>query len=386
VEREPLRVLHCLWDGETGGAERAVYQLVGAQLESERVEPAIAFAQGHGPYWEAARALDCPVVDLGLPHGHSFGSLPKVARAIRGHAIHHFHSAEPLLMSASLACRSARRVYTHRGGITNYPLRKRLQYRATGAVLRRGFHAFSGNTAHAAACAAKLFGIEQRRFAVTYNGIDFTLLEPRIEATAVRDEFRIAPAEFVLGTAANLRRWKRIDCLLRLLVHPATRGIRLLILGDGPDRGRLEGIAEELGLGNRAIFAGVQRHVGDYLQVMDAFCLPSTGLESFGNAAVEAMAAGIPTIVFTDGGGLLEHVEPGVTGFAVTDEGELRSVVSRLVEDEVLRERIGSSGQEATRAKYTLAHSTQRFESLYMSALQDSPDEPSTSMRAEKHA
>ena len=53
--------------------------------------------------------------------------------------------------------------------------------------------------------------------------------------------------------------------------------------------------------------ATIPEAIADYVQVMDAFCLPSTGLESFGNAAVEAMALGVPTVVFADGGGLVEH-------------------------------------------------------------------------------
>ena len=56
---------------------------------------------------------------------------------------------------------------------------------------------------------------------------------------------------------------------------------------------------------------------------MDAFCLPSASLESFGNAAVEAMAMGVPSIVFADGGGMLEHIENGVTGMIANDQSDL---------------------------------------------------------------
>jgi glycosyltransferase involved in cell wall biosynthesis len=369
VDRQPLRVLHCLWDGKTGGAERAVYQLVRGQLESGGVKPAIAFAQADGPYWEAAGELGCPVIDLKVPHGHSLRSLARIARALRGHPIHHFHSAEPLLMLASLTCHGVRRVYTHRGGTADYPLQKRLQYSATGWILRTGFDAFSGNTAHAAACASRLLGIDRRRFHITYNGLEFSLLEPWREKTEVREELGISPEEFVLGTAANLRPWKRIDRLLRLAAEPRMNGTRLLILGDGPDRLRLEGLTAQLALGKRAIFAGIRREVGDYLQVMDAFCLPSSSLESFGNAAVEAMAVGVPTIVFEDGGGVVEHIDPGRTGFVVPDEDELLTVVMRLIEDHALRERLGSRGREAVRDRYTLSKAVKGYEALYADAL-----------------
>ena len=62
---------------------------------------------------------------------------------------------------------------------------------------------------------------------------------------------------------------------------------------------------------------------------MDVFALPSGPEESFGNAAVEAMGVGLPTVVFADGGGLVEHVIDGETGFVVRDQAEF---VQRLRE------------------------------------------------------
>ena len=69
-----------------------------------------------GHYWEEAQRLGWPVITLDLPNGHAFGHLRSAAAAMRPFDLHHFHSAEPLLMLASVQCRGARRVYTHRGG------------------------------------------------------------------------------------------------------------------------------------------------------------------------------------------------------------------------------------------------------------------------------
>jgi glycosyltransferase involved in cell wall biosynthesis len=236
-------------------------------------------------------------------------------------------------------------------------------------LLRGGFHAISGNTAHAAASASQLFRIEPDRIEVTYNGLDFALLEPQRSKPQIEQELGIEAGDFVLGSAAHLRPWKRIDRLLRLVATLRENGFRLLIVGGGPDRPRLERIAAELDLGDRLILTGMQRHVGDYLQVMDAFCLPSTGLESFGNAAVEAMAVGVPTVVFEDGGGLPEHVVSGQTGFVVANDGELMTSVRRLAEDESLRQRISAAGRSAVREKYTVARAVARYDALYAEAL-----------------
>jgi glycosyltransferase involved in cell wall biosynthesis len=362
----PIRVLHCLWSGETGGAERAVYQLVREQLRDPEIAPAVLFAQSRGPYWEAALELGCPVVELNLPHGRAFWAIGSSARAMRGFDIHHFHSPEPLLMLASMRCRGTKRVFTRRGGTTDLTVPKRARYMLTRQLLKRGFDAFSANTAHGAHAAADLFGIEEQRFAVVYNGVDFDLLEPNRSAGDVREELGLEPDAFVLGTAANLKSWKRIDRLIRALAAIDDPGVRLLILGDGTERRALESTASQLAVRDRTIFAGLRPHVADYLQVMDAFSLPSASPESFGNAAVEAMALAVPTIVFSDGGGLVEHVTPDVTGFVVDDQAELEETIRRLRDDAELRRRVGEAGRASVRSRYTHQQAAAGYRRIYV--------------------
>jgi glycosyltransferase involved in cell wall biosynthesis len=327
------------------------------------------FAQGAGAYWEAARKLDCPVTTLGLSNGRDVSGLRRTARAMAPHTVHHFHSTEPLLMLGSLQCRSVARVYTHRGGIIDYPWRKRVRHAIVGFMLRHAFHGISGNTAHAADCASRLFGIDRGGIRVTYNGLDFSLLESRRPVDAVRAELGVVPDDFVLGTAAELRRWKRIDRLVELLTSIDEPRLRLLIVGDGEDRDRLEGLVRQLGVANRVTFAGPQANIGDHLQLMQAFCLPSMGLESFGNAAVEAMAEGIPTIVFADGGGMVEHIDSGETGFIVDDQRGLEEVVTHLIHDPELRRRIADRGRDTVRERYSLDRADASYEALYRSAI-----------------
>ena len=73
----PLRIVHCLWEGEVGGTQRAVYQLVREQLRDPSIEPAALFAQARGPYVEAARELAAPVLELDLSSGHALGELDR---------------------------------------------------------------------------------------------------------------------------------------------------------------------------------------------------------------------------------------------------------------------------------------------------------------------
>lgn len=363
-------MLHCLWSGEIGGAERAVYQLVREQLRDPAIEPGILFAQGRGPYWERARSLGCPVIALDLPNGHAVHRLGAVARAMSGFDLHHFHAAEPLLMLASTRCPDACRVYTHRGGIIDYPPIKRLQYELSGFLLRRRFHGYSGNTAHGAQCGAQLYRLPEARFRVTYNGLDFDLMRPARSASTVRDELGLTKRDFVVGTAANLKPWKRIDRLIDAVHALSDISARLVIVGDGVDRPRLERHARELGVSARVLFVGQKDRAWDYVQAVDAFCLPSMGLESFGNAAVEAMALGVPTIVFADGGGMVEHLQDGETGFIVSDQVELEEALRRLRREPDLRRRIGARAREDVRARYPLERAAKAYRALYAEAIQ----------------
>jgi glycosyltransferase involved in cell wall biosynthesis len=367
----PLRVLHCVTHGRVGGAERAVHLLVREQLKDPELAPALLFGERGGTYWEEAQTLGCPVITLDLTNGRAIGRLGDAVAAMRPFDIHHFHSAEPLVMLASARCEGVRRVYTHRGGITRYRAGKRLRYELTGLMLRRRFHAFSGNTGVAATFASDLFRIDPERFATTYNGLEFDLLEPHRAADEVRAELGLTNGAYVVGTAANLRDWKRIDRLLTAIAHLDDPHLHLVIVGDGPDRDRLQGLARSLGVTDRVSFTGVQTHVGDYLQVMDAFSLPSNSLESFGNAAVEAMAMGLPTVVFADGGGLLEHVENDVTGFVATDQADLEEILRRLAADRASGEAVGAAGRESTRSRYTPEAAAARYRRLYAAALPD---------------
>jgi L-malate glycosyltransferase len=359
-----------MWSGHVGGAQRAVYQLVREQLRGGSVTPAVLFAQGEGPYWERMRELGCTTLDAGLANGRAFSRVGSIAAQMRPFDLVHCHGAEPLFILASLRCRGQLRVFTQRGGLAeSYPPRKRLRYAMTGAVLRRRFHGLSGNTAHGAEAAGQLFGIDSSRFAVTYNGTEFELLEPTRAPQDVRAELGLPADCFVLGTASTLKGWKRVDRLVHALAALDRPELRLVVVGDGEERPRLEQLVDRLGVRSRTVFTGLRSDVADFLQCMDAFCLPSNARESYGNAAVEAMGMGLPTIVFADGGGTTEHIESGTTGFIVEDDDDLRRTLTRLLDDPQLRAAVGAAGRAVVRERYTPAAAARRYERLYEQAV-----------------
>src|SRR6476469_8144574 len=142
----------------------------------------------------------------------------------------------------------------------------------------------------------------------------------RLEASPVRDE--LAPnGEKLLTHVSNFRAVKRpVDCVdIFAKVKKANSNVRLVMVGDGPERSAVAYQTEKLGVSDDVLFVGKQGKIADYLGVSDVFLLPSE-LESFGLAALEAQACEVPVIA-TRIGGLPEVVSEGETGY-LSDVGD----------------------------------------------------------------
>jgi L-malate glycosyltransferase len=361
-------ILHVLWSMDIGGAERAVYQLVREQRRTG-IEADVLVGSCAGFYGERTEEVGSRVYQLGLrgvidPHA------ARRAKAIFGrYESAHFHGPEPILMATAARQAEIRLFYTHRGGVRTYSFKKRLRHALVALYLRRRFNGVSANTLQSARAAARIFKIPLDSISVVYNGLDFDLLEPKRSVAEVRAEFSgVSDRAFLVGTAANLQSWKRIDLLLRAVARLDDDCVHCIVLGEGPARFQLEQLARELGLEGRVTFVGQKKHVGDYLQVLDAFVLPSGPEEGFGNAAVEAMGVGLPVVVFEDGGGLSEHIEHAKTGFVVPDLGGLEDALRELVRSPNLRQVIGERGRHAARERYNLKAMLDGYQSFYGSS------------------
>lgn len=361
----PGPILHVLWNMEIGGAERALFQFVREQ-RSRGLQADVLLGSHAGLYGERTRELGAQVYELGMSGPFDFAK----GRAARGimhdYAIMHFHSAELGLMRIASAKPHPKLFYTHRAGMFSYDLKRLLRYKLTGRYLRRHFAGISGNTGQACDAASRLFGIPRSRIRITYNGIDFSLLAPSRSREEMLRELNDDRGDAIrIGTSANLRKLKRIDLLIDAVARLGDRPVHCYVLGDGPARAELEERARALGVASRVTFTGKVERMGDYLQLFDIFVLPSGPEESFGNSAVEAMGVGIPTIVFADGGGLVEHVDDGLTGYLVRDVPELASRLDLLASDPELRRRIGDAARREMLDRYSPARMVERYSALY---------------------
>jgi glycosyltransferase involved in cell wall biosynthesis len=359
-------VLHVLWSLDIGGAERAVYQLVREQIRTG-MRADVLVASHAGFYGELARQEGAVVHELRQRRALDIPRALTAASIIKRYEIAHFQGREPVLMEIARRQRKARLLYTHRGGVKHYSRSKRLRHRLVGRSLG-DFDVLSANTVQSARAASKIFRMPQEEFHVVYNGVDFSLLAPTSAAEDVRAEAGLPSDVFVMGTCAKLLGLKRIDRLIRATAA-LPPNVHCLVVGDGPQRRALELLAEDLGIRRRVAFVGLRESVGDYLQLMDVFALPSGPDEGFGNSLVEAMAVGIASVVFADGGGLLEHISDGRTGLVARDQRDFEGRLGELVEDSSLRRRMGQAASAFVRSRYTVEDAAAGYARLYSLSL-----------------
>ncbi|MEO7760537.1 MAG: glycosyltransferase family 4 protein, partial [Casimicrobiaceae bacterium] len=126
------------------------------------------------------------------------------------------------------------------------------------------------------------------------TGIDLGRFVPAADRRLVRAQLGIPPDGHLVGILATLRDWKGHRYLVDAFAAMNNPDSHLLIVGDGPEWGRIKEQVERLGLGSRVIMPGNQNDVTPWLQSMDVFALPSYANEGIPQALMQAMACGLP--------------------------------------------------------------------------------------------
>lgn len=165
---------------------------------------------------------------------------------------------------------------------------------------------------------------------------------------------RASAREPELLAVARLVPQKGLDLLIRAfasLHEPERAGWRIVLVGDGPERDALEVLAQQQGIREQVVFEGFQPDPLRYMQRASIFTLPSR-FEGMPNALLEAMAAGLPSVVSDASPGPLEMVCDGRQGLVVPSEDveALADALQQLMLDQSLRERMGMEARTTLRA------------------------------------
>lgn len=208
------------------------------------------------------------------------------------------------------------------------------------------------------------FQVPRDRIDVIPNFIDTSIWRPGKEPC---HRSALAPGgEKIVMHISNFRPVKRVENVVEVFARICEKvDARLVFVGDGPERPRALDRAEELGVRPRVLFLGKHASVDELLACADLFLLPSDN-ESFGLAALEAMASGAP-VVASNAGGIPEVVTHGETGY-LFDPGAVDEMAAAGVEiltDPRLWTRLSQQGREDAEARFSAASVVPAYERLY---------------------
>jgi glycosyltransferase involved in cell wall biosynthesis len=199
------------------------------------------------------------------------------------------------------------------------------------------------------------------------NGIAVAAYAGAPEPTAIPG-FKRKPGEIVVGTLAGLREVKDLPLLVRAIGGCSSR-IRLVIVGEGPERETILDTAENMGLEDALVLPGFLSAPHKFVGLFDIMAMSSKS-EQFPIAVLEGMAAGLP-IVSTAVGDVPRMVSVENAPFIVAQAGEvpLRDAIELLARDAGLRARIGAANRAKAAAEYDETMMIQRYAGLYEAAM-----------------
>lgn len=204
------------------------------------------------------------------------------------------------------------------------------------------------------------FGIQQR-IETIHNFVDVELYRPKAERGCH------SPRMIHLS---NFRPVKRVlDCVRVLAQVRQSVDAELWMVGDGPERGAAERLAQELGLTGAISFLGKRSDVPELLRQADVLLMPSE-MESFGLAALEGMASGVVPLG-TRVGGVPELIRDGLDGFLceVGDVAAMAAHATRLMSDLTLCRQYGEAARQSAAERFSTELLIPRYEAIYRQVL-----------------
>jgi len=205
---------------------------------------------------------------------------------------------------------------------------------------------------------------------VIYNFVncDLYLRDPKLASR--RAEYAKAD-ERILVHLSNFRPVKRLTDVIEIFDRVQKKiPSKLLLIGDGPDRSQAEWVASRKGIHNKVVFLGKQEQINEKLALADVMLLPSQ-LESFGLAALEAMACEVVPIA-TRVGGLPEVIEHGTSGF-LADVGDVETMARYaidLLSDESRLRAMGKQARKSAQSRFCSSKIIPQYEAFYRRVLE----------------
>ena len=348
-----------------GGTERLVLDLV--RRLADRSRQAVCCLDEAGAWGEELRAGGTPVTVLGRRPGFH----PTLARGIAsaagdaGATVLHCHQYSPFVYGALARLRrpGLRVVFTEHGRLSDAPpSRKR---RMLNPVLARAATRIV-SVSHDLKRHMVSEGLPETRIEVVHNGIDLGPPPDPNAALALRQRLHFRSDAFVAGTVARLDPVKHLQALVEAVGLLRQRGRESYagVVGDGPERGRLEAETRARGLERAIHFLGHRDDARTFLPGLDVYVNSSVS-EGISLTILEAMAAGVP-VVATRVGGTPEIVDDEVGRLVPSrDAAALADAMAGLAGQPAVRQSLGRAARARVVERFTIEAMVDRYLQLY---------------------
>lgn len=372
-----MRILHVITTLDVGGAEMHLLSQVRGQSRHGHVVR-VVYLKGEGSLAQDFR-------DAGATWVGSVGTGPalpvRLAPHVRGADIVHSHLLKADMVTALVATLCGRRARL----VASKHNDEQVLLRTPVSLV----HGLLGNlpartivlSDHVGRFIEEHGRVRKSHLRRIYYGLDpapfeAAALAPMAERAALRASFGFAVDDIVFVCVARFAPQKAHDVLLtafKRALEDAPR-LRLLLVGDDPfgdGRRKAEALSRELGLGPRAVFAGIRRDVPALMAMSDVFVMCSLW-EGLGLVFLEAMATGV-CVLATRVSAVPEVVIDGETGLLVapSDAEGLSGAMRRLAADPGLRARLGANGRQRVRADFGLERMIEETLIVYRDVLAD---------------
>lgn len=363
-ENDGVVVLHTRTLADRGGgpektilASPAHYRATPYRLIAAYMHP--PGSPGFADLARAARERDCEIIgipDRGPLDPRPVAALLRLCRERRV-AVWHAHDYKSNAIGILLRRFHPMRLITTLHGWSDVTTRTRLYFAIDRLCLRGYDHVFA--VSDDLADAARRSAVPPHRLSMLRNGVDpshFRRRGPAAQA-AMRRDLSVAERRYVVATVGRLAASKGLDTVLEAFASAARGGreVELWVTGDGPERAPLEARAAQLGIAASVRFLGFQEDVRPVLEASDLLVSASLR-EGTPNTILEALAMEVPVVV-TDIAGVRELIRDGHNGlmYALGNARALAAAMSRLLDDDALRQRLRHAGRRQVESDLTLA-------------------------------